>query len=90
LGLPGPNLIGNVEGVLYLHRCPALRAHEAQTTLDEDSYLETLERLSNVMILFKLGYDSREIAILRVNSKRRYPEAHAAFEVQLTGFKGSG
>ncbi len=32
------------------------------------------------MILFKVGYGSREIAMLRVNSKRRYPEAYEAFE----------
>lgn len=35
------------------------------------------------MILFRLGYGSREMAMLRVNSSRRYPEAYAAFEEEL-------
>jgi hypothetical protein len=50
---------------------------------DKDDYLKALERLRNIMILFKLGYGSREMAMLRVNSKRRYPEAHEAFEKEL-------
>lgn len=37
------------------------------------------------MILFKLGYGSREMAMLRVNSSRRYPEAYDAFEKELVG-----
>ncbi len=48
--------------------------------LDKDRYLKALERLRHVMILFKLGYRSREMAMLRVNSQRRYPEACEAFE----------
>jgi hypothetical protein len=35
------------------------------------------------MILFKLGYGSREMAMLRVNSTKRFPEAHEAFEKEL-------
>jgi hypothetical protein len=35
------------------------------------------------MILFKLGYGSREMNILRVNSSRRYPDAWDAFEREL-------
>jgi hypothetical protein len=52
---------------------------------DKDHYLRSLERLRNVMILFKLGYGSREMAMLRVNSRRRYPEAYEAFERELEG-----
>lgn len=50
---------------------------------DKDCYLEALKRLRNVMIHFKLGYGSREMAMLMVNSKRRYPEAYKAFEAEL-------
>jgi hypothetical protein len=50
---------------------------------DKDDYLKALERLRNIMILFKLGYGSREMAMLRVNSKGRYPEAYEAFEKEL-------
>jgi hypothetical protein len=50
---------------------------------DKDGYLKSLERLRNVMILFKLGYGSREMNMLRVNSGRRYPEAYEAFEKEL-------
>jgi len=50
---------------------------------DKDHYLKSLERLRYVMILFRLGYGSREMAMLKVNSKRRYPEAFKAFEVEL-------
>jgi hypothetical protein len=50
---------------------------------DKDGYIEALKRLRNVMILFKLGYGSREMNMLRVNSKNRYPEAFEAFEREL-------
>jgi hypothetical protein len=50
---------------------------------DKDDYLKALERLRNIMILFKLGYGSREMAMLRVNSKKRCPEAYEAFEKEL-------
>lgn len=50
---------------------------------DKEYYLESLERLRNVMILFKLGYGSQGMAMLKVNSKRRYPEAFEAFEGEL-------
>ncbi len=50
---------------------------------DKDDYLKSLERLRHIMILFKLGYGSREMAMLKVNSRRRYPEAYEAFEEEL-------
>ena len=50
---------------------------------DKDGYLKSLERLRHIMILFKLGYGSREMAMLRVNSSRRYPEAFESFEGEL-------
>jgi hypothetical protein len=50
---------------------------------DKYQYLEALERLRHVMILFKLGYGSREMAMKRVNSSRRFPEAYEAFEREL-------
>ena len=50
---------------------------------DKDGYLKSLEGLRHIMILFKLGYGSREMAMLRVNSKRRYPEAYEVFEREL-------
>ncbi len=50
---------------------------------DKGRYLKSLERLRHVMILFKLGYGSREMAMKKVNSKRRYPEAYEAFEEEL-------
>jgi hypothetical protein len=37
------------------------------------------------MILFKLGYGSREMSMLKVNSKRRYPEAYETFTRELKG-----
>lgn len=48
--------------------------------LDKHKYFKSLERLRHVMILFGLGYGSREMAMLRVNSSRRYPEAFESFE----------
>src|SRR5215204_7292351 len=45
---------------------------------DKDDYLKRLERLRHVMILFRLGYGSREMNMLRVNSSGRYPEAYEA------------
>ena len=50
---------------------------------DKDGYLKSLERLRHIMILSKLGYGSREMAMLRVNSSRRYPEAFESFEGEL-------
>ena len=50
---------------------------------DKDNYLKSLERLRHVMILFRLGYGSREMAMKRVNSSRRYPEAYKVFEEEL-------
>ena len=51
--------------------------------LDKDTYFRSLERLRHVMILFRLGYGSREMAMKLVNAKNRYPEAHEAFEGEL-------
>jgi len=50
---------------------------------DKDEYLKSLERLRHVTILFKLGYGSREMAMLKVNTSRKYPEAREAFEREL-------
>ncbi len=50
---------------------------------DKDDYLKSLERLRHVMILFKMGYGSREMNMLRVNSSRRYSEAYEAFKREL-------
>jgi hypothetical protein len=50
---------------------------------DKDDYLKALERLRHLMILSKLGYGSRGMAMLKVNSGKRYPEAYAAFEEEL-------
>ncbi len=50
---------------------------------DKDEYLRRLERLRHLMILSKLGYGSREMAMALVNSKRRYSEAAAIFEEEL-------
>jgi hypothetical protein len=50
---------------------------------EKDDYIEALKRLRKIMILFKLGYGSREMNILRVNSSRRYPDAWDAFEREL-------
>ena len=50
---------------------------------DKEEYLRRLERLRHLMILSKLGYGSREMAMALVNSRRRYQEAAAAFEGEL-------
>jgi hypothetical protein len=50
---------------------------------DKDYYLRELERLRDIMILLKLGYGSREMAMLKVNSGKRYPQAYEAFEEEL-------
>lgn len=50
---------------------------------DKDEYIRRLERLRHLMIVTKLGYGSREMAMALVNSKRRYPEAAAAFEGEI-------
>src|SRR5829696_2411028 len=52
---------------------------------DKDGYLKSLARLRHVMILSRLGYGSREMNMVRVNSSRRYPEACEAFERELEG-----
>jgi hypothetical protein len=50
---------------------------------DKDRYIEALKRLRYVMIMFRLGYGSREMAMLKVNSSRRCPEGYEAFEKEL-------
>jgi len=50
---------------------------------DKDKYLKSLERLRHVMLLSRLGYGSREMAMKLVNAKNRYPEAHEAFKEEL-------
>ncbi len=50
---------------------------------DKDGYLKSIERLRNVMILFRLGYGSREMAMALTNSKNRYPEAYEVFKQEL-------
>jgi hypothetical protein len=35
------------------------------------------------MLMLRLGYGSRKMNMLRVNSGKRYPEAHEAFEKEL-------
>lgn len=50
---------------------------------DKNDYLKALERLRYIMILFKLGYGSREMSMLRVNSGNRFPDAYEAFEKEL-------
>jgi hypothetical protein len=50
---------------------------------DKEGYLKSLERLRYVLIMFKLGYGSREMNILKVNSGQRFPEACEAFEKEL-------
>lgn len=50
---------------------------------DKDEYLKALKRLRNVMILFKLGYGCQIMSYAYTNLKKRYPEAHEAFEKEL-------
>ena len=50
---------------------------------DKDDYIKALGRLRHVMILLKLGYGSREMAMAFTNGKNGYPEAHEAFEEEL-------
>ena len=50
---------------------------------DKDDYLNHLERLRYVVMMFRPGYGSREMDMLRVISSMRYPEACEAFEREL-------
>jgi len=52
---------------------------------DKDGYIKALERLRYVMIMFGLGYGSKEMSMAHTNSRNRYPEAHIAFERGLEG-----
>ncbi len=74
------------QGVLERYDRSAYIEEQRRTypnNLDKDNYLKSLERLRHVMILFKLGCGSREMAMKRVNSSRRYPEAYEAFKEEL-------
>jgi hypothetical protein len=44
------------------------------TNPDKDGSLKSLERLRHIMFFPKLGYGSPKIAVLKVNSKTRYPK----------------
>ena len=50
---------------------------------DKDGYIEALKRLRHVIIMFRLGYGSREMAMARINLKNRFPEAVEAFDWEL-------
>jgi hypothetical protein len=49
----------------------------------KESYIESLRRLRHLMIMFSLGYGSREMSMAYTNSKSRYPEAHDVLEREL-------
>ncbi len=50
---------------------------------DKERYLKKIGRLRYVMILKKLGYVDRMIAMAFTNLRRAYPEAHEAFSKEL-------
>jgi hypothetical protein len=50
---------------------------------DKEGHLKKLERLTYVMILFKLGYGSREMAMAFTNLKNCLPEAYEIFDGEL-------
>jgi hypothetical protein len=50
---------------------------------DKKRYLRKIGRLRYVMILKKLGYVDRMIAMAFTNLRNAYPEAHKAFEKEL-------
>jgi hypothetical protein len=50
---------------------------------DKERYLEKIGRLRYLMILKKLGYVDRMIAMAFTNLRNAYPEAHEAFEKEL-------
>jgi hypothetical protein len=52
---------------------------------DKDGYIEALGRLRHLMIMFGLGYGSREMAMARTNLDHRYPDAVEAFKKELEG-----
>jgi hypothetical protein len=70
-------------GPIPLHN--ALSAYEARTTPDKDGYLKSLERLRHVMILFKLGYGSREMAMAFTKSRNKHSEAFTKFRDERSG-----
>ena len=50
---------------------------------ESDRYLHKLERLKYLMILYKLGYGDRMIALAFTNLRNAYPEAYEAFKKEL-------
>ena len=56
---------------------------------DKNAYLQTFKRLRFLMIMFKLGYRSREMNMALTNSTNRYPEAFEAFERELEDVEAS-
>ena len=51
--------------------------------LDKNDFLEALKRLRHLMIMFGLGYGSREMAMALTNLKNRCPDAFEAFNKEL-------
>lgn len=50
---------------------------------ESDRYLEKLKRLKYLMILYKLGYGDRMIAMAFTNLRNSYPEAYEVFKKEL-------
>ena len=50
---------------------------------DKPFYIRRLEKLRHLMILSKLGYGGREMAMALTNGKRALPEAAEAFEREI-------
>jgi hypothetical protein len=50
---------------------------------DKDDYIQSLKRLRHLMILFKLGYGSREMAMAFTTISNKYPQAYVAFRREL-------
>ena len=50
---------------------------------ESERYLEKLKQLRELMILYKLGYRDRMIAMAFTNLKNSYPEAYVAFKKEL-------
>ena len=50
---------------------------------ESDRYLEKLKQLKALMILYKLGYGDRMMAMAFTNLKNSYPEAYEAFKKEL-------
>lgn len=59
------------------------KSRELPEAGESDRYLQKLERLRYLMILYKLGYGDRMMALVFTNLKKAYPEAHEAFKKEL-------